>query len=82
MAVTTTEFRNWLAVADPKIPEEVYDLFTAVRDEKPGHLYDIKCAEGKIFVSAESVEETLSVLHARKTCVSEYPSRARGHRQR
>jgi hypothetical protein len=66
MAVTTTDFRNWLAVADPETPEEVYDLFTAVKDEKPGHLYDIKCAEGKTFVSADSVEETLMIVpHAK-----------------
>ena len=60
--MTTTDFQEWLAVADPEGYEEVYSLYRSVKDTTSFGLYDVTKAKGDDegwIVSAKHVDEKL-----------------------
>lgn len=57
---TITDFNIWLEQAVPEDFEEVYCLYHAVKDKENYGLYECKkSADGKLFIEANHIEDTL-----------------------
>lgn len=59
MMTTITDFDSWLDMADPDDHEEVYSLFQAVTEKNRVGMYHCSENNGKFFVKADHVDDTL-----------------------
>jgi hypothetical protein len=70
---TITDFAAWLDEAAPETADEIYDLYTSVRDEESGSFFALtKGQDGKLFLKGDSTEDTLMIVpHAKEVFLKE-----------
>ncbi len=60
---TITDFSGWLDQADPETTDEIYDIYTSVRDENDGSFCTVKRnPDGKLFVKTDNTDDKLMIV--------------------
>jgi hypothetical protein len=63
--MTTSDFGQWLEGADPETSEEVYYLYSAIKNEHDEAMWQVSRSGGQLFVKGDSCDDTLRLASDR-----------------